>query len=365
MRLRTALMFTLALMFVSICDAKPSSVQPQRYAFSQPHMGTIFRIVLYAPDKDQAEDVADQAFARVEQLDRIMSDYRETSELMSLCRRAGSGPVRVGRDLYEVIERAQKIAAESDGAFDITIGPVVKLWRRARRTRELPRDERLQAALALTSYKLIHLNPSASTVELEKSGMQLDLGGIAKGYAADAALAIISRNNIKSALVAAGGDIAVSHAPPAARGWRVALGALDPARKNKILWLQNAAVSTSGDEQQNVEIGGQRYSHIVDPRTGIGVTGHSATTVIAPDAATTDAFATALSVLGHTRALRLIDVNGNHGIAASISVAEGEQVRTYNSARWTANVRRYAKQRAKQMAKHTAQQKINSTFQER
>src|SRR5438270_6922919 len=157
----------------------------KRFTFSEPHMGTMFNIILYAPDEALAKKSAKEAFARIEELNAIMSDYKADSELMKLCKKAGKGPVPVSVDLFKVLETAQMIARLSDGAFDVSISPVVRLWRKARRTRVLPSKEEINKALALVDWRKMRLDPNRHTVELLLAGMLLDLGGIAKGYAAD------------------------------------------------------------------------------------------------------------------------------------------------------------------------------------
>jgi thiamine biosynthesis lipoprotein len=280
---------------------------PQRFEFSQPHMGTQVRVIIYAPDATIASRASRAAFHRIAALDDTMSDYKTGSELVRLSRSAGGPPVRVSRDLFRVLAQAQEIAQKTNGAFDVTAGPVVRLWRRARRRAEFPDAAELTSARELVSYKYLRLNPKARTVQLLKRGMRLDLGGIAKGYAADAALTVLKRYGIASALVAAGGDIAVSAPPPGEAGWNVGIAPLDSPAKPpaRFLALQNAGVSTSGDAEQFVEIAGQRYSHILDPRTGQALTGHSSVTIVAPNATTSDAMATAFSVLGIDEAQEL------------------------------------------------------------
>src|SRR5262249_49601268 len=155
-----------------------------------------------------------------------------TSELMRLCQKAGGDPVRISDDLFNVLWRAQEVARRSDGAFDVTVGPVGRLWRRAREARQLPGPQGLGKALARGGYDKVRLNEKEHTVQLLKPGMQLDLGGIAKGYAADAALAVLKKHGIDRALVAAGGDIAVSGPPPDTDGWKVGIAPLeDPEKK--------------------------------------------------------------------------------------------------------------------------------------
>jgi thiamine biosynthesis lipoprotein len=281
----------------------------QRYTFTEPHMGTTFRIVLYAADERAARKAAKAAFARVAELNAIMSDYQPTSELMKLCANAGGPPVEVSADLFAVLQKAQEFATMTDGAFDVSISPVVRLWRRARRTREMPTADAIKKALELVNYRKIKLDPKGRTVQLLLMGMLLDLGGIAKGYAADAALAVLRQHGITRALVAAGGDIAVADAPPDAAGWKVGIAPLKnaDAAPEHYLSLKNAGVSTAGDSEQFIEIAGKRYSHIIDPKTGLGLVGRRSVTVIAPNATISDGMDTGLCVLGARRGLKIVE----------------------------------------------------------
>jgi thiamine biosynthesis lipoprotein len=282
----------------------------QRFEFTQPHMGTLFKIVFYASNAPSALRASQAAFDRIAELDRIMSDYQPSSELMQVSQQAGGPPARISDDLYRVLSAAQEIAQRSEGAFDITVGPVVRLWRRARRQHELPDPTRLAQALELVGYGKLRLDVRARTAQLLKPGMLLDLGGIGKGYAADETLRLLKQHGINRALVAAGGDIALGEPPPhaAAPGWTIAVASLDsPAQEPKrYVTLRNAGISTSGDLEQHVDIDGTRYSHIVDPKTGRAKTGRVSVTVIAPDDTTADALATAVCVLGLERGLKLI-----------------------------------------------------------
>jgi thiamine biosynthesis lipoprotein len=279
-----------------------------RHVFSEKHMGTLFRIIVYARDAEVASKASKEAFARVSELNAIMSDYLSTSELMRLCAKAGGKPVKVSGELFVVLKRAQEVARDSDGAFDVTVGPVVRLWRKARRTGRMPDQKQLEAARALVGYKNVVLDEKAQTVKLLVPGMQLDLGGIAKGYAADEVLRVLAKHGLTRALVAAGGDIAVHDAPPDKPGWRIEIAAIDAGMEGKrYLVLANAAVSTSGDAEQYVEIDGKRYSHIVDPRTGIGLVGRMSATVVAPDGITSDSLTKVVAVLGPKKGFEIIE----------------------------------------------------------
>jgi FAD:protein FMN transferase len=314
----------------SLRDLDPAELE--RFEFTQVHMGTQFRIVLYAADETTAKKAADAAFARIAELDNIMSDYKPASELMQLCKKAGGDAVPVSEDLYNAIARALEISRLTDGAFDITVGPVVRLWRRARRTLNLPDADELAAALKLVGYKQVQIDPVHRTVRLLAKGMLLDLGGIGKGFAARAALEVLRRHGIRHALVAGGGDIVVGEAPPQAPGWRVGIAPLDnpTAKPSRYLSLTNAAISTSGDTEQYVVIDGKRYSHIVDPKTGLGLTVRMSCTVVATDGKTADGLATGLCVLGPERGLPVIEkIEG----AAAFYIIAGPEGQTFRASK--------------------------------
>ena len=308
----------------------------ERFEFSQPQMGTIVRIVLYARDLPSAKHAADAAFARIAALDETLSDYRDTSEVTRVSRASGGDPVAVSDDLFRVLRASQSLARASDGAFDVTAGPLILLWRAARRHHELPDDESVRSARARTGFAHLELDDARRTVRLRVAGMQLDLGGIAKGFAADEAARVLSRLGIARALVAAGGDIVAMDAPPGKSGWTVAIAGVEAADAGSVS-LRHAAVSTSGDAEQFVEIGGVRYSHIIDPRTGRALTGRSSVTVVAADGMTSDSLATAVSVLGREKGIPLVDATD--GAAALLVTAGPGGTNTSESKRWRALVR--------------------------
>lgn len=281
-----------------------------RFEYTRAQMGVPFRIVLYARDLPSAAKAADAAYRRIAQLNAIMSDYEDDSELTLLSKTSGSGRwVPVSPDLWRVLERAQSVARSSEGAFDVTVGPMVQLWRRARRQREMPDPARLAAARQASGWRNLELDPRHHQVRLLVPNMRLDLGAIAKGFAADEALKVIRRMGIRSALVAGSGDMAFGDPPPGRAGWRVEVAPLDvpDAPPSRFVLLSNCGVATSGDVFQHVEIGGVRYSHIVDPRTGVGLTDHSLVTVIAPDCMAADSLSTTVSVMGPGRGFGLVE----------------------------------------------------------
>jgi thiamine biosynthesis lipoprotein len=313
---------------------KTQHVPLARHELHETHMGCEFKLVLYTIDVETARRSAKAAFDRVAQLDKTLSDYDPESELMRLCDRAGGPPVPVSADLFDVLERSQDMSRRSAGAFDATVNPVVRLWRRARRERKLPGREALERAQASVGYRNVRLDPATRSVQLLKHGMKLDLGGIAKGYAADEAIAVLKTQGITRALAAAAGDIVVSDPPPGEPGWKVGIAPLDRPGGAPIgyLSLANSAVSTAGDTERYVEIDGVRYSHIVNPRTGLGVVDRASVTVVARDGATADSLDTAVYVLGPERGLALVE--SVDGAAAFIQRRDHGVLRVYESKRF-------------------------------
>lgn len=302
-----ARLLVLTLVFVGLPHFQTQ--ESQRYSFREPHMGTQIQLLIYSPSEEMAKKAAAAAFDRVKQLDDIMSDYRPTSELMRLCARAGGDPVPVSTELFTVLQKANLVSRLSGGAFDVTVGPVVRLWRIARRTKQLPDSEKLAAARSLIGWQQIHLDEINHTVKLDKKGILLDLGGIGKGYAMDEVQKVLRQHGITRSLVSAGGDVVADDPPPGTDGWKVAIYPLEPEKDQPVpeLLLKNAAISSSGDLQQFVEIDGVRYSHLVDPRTGLGLVGRMSATVLAPTGIQADSMTKVLAILGAEKGLPLLE----------------------------------------------------------
>ncbi len=275
--------------------------EPGRFEFREGHMGMPVRLVLHAADAAQAERAARAAFTQIRALDAVMSDYRPDSELSRLSASHATW-TPVSSELFAVLARALDVARASDGAFDPTVGPLTSLWRETRRTKRAPDAQSIAAARARVGWRLLALDPARRAVRLGTSGMRLDLGGIAKGYILQQALSALAAHGVTRALLEAGGDIVVGDAPPGKTGWRIDVPHADRTFAARAAALVRAALATSGATSQFVEIDGVRYSHVIDPRTGVGITSDVVTSVIAPDGATADALATAIGVLGPERA---------------------------------------------------------------
>lgn len=270
-------------------------------------MGTKWHIALYSRDTETANVAFLRAWDVLKEIDSDLSNYSADSELNRLCRGAPHAtPVNVGDHLWNVLIAADILSRETGGAFDVTIGPVSKLWRHARKRKALPAKQRLNKAHSAVGFRFIELHRPTNSVRLTQADMQIDLGGIAKGYGVDKAIEAIQKCGIRSVLVNGGGDLAVANPPPDQSGWQVDVSQLDPTKTPLKTRLANAAIATSGDAWQFVEINGRRYSHIIDPRTGIGMTRRMSVSVIAPTCMQADSLASALCVLKPSDGMALV-----------------------------------------------------------
>ena len=290
---------------------------PLKLAHAQPCMGTMFRVVAWAREEEAGYRAIHSAFARANELDAKLSDYKPQSELSALMREGFAKPFPVSEDLFRVVEAAQRLAEETDGLFDISIGPLSRLWRKCRDSGRLPAPDVLREARSRVGYRHIALDRKTRCVRLARAGMQLDLGGIAKGFTADAMRAVLAKAGFPASMVASGGDIAAGSAPPNAAGWVVELdpGEEFPGAKS-LLSLRSRAVSTSGAHRQHFTIDGVTYSHIIDPRTGLGLTRQTAVSVVAATATQTDALATAASLMEPSAAIAFLSKHA--GVAGRV-----------------------------------------------
>jgi thiamine biosynthesis lipoprotein len=269
-------------------------------------MGSPLNITLYTNDSIKAHKIATEAYKIADSLNLIYSDYLENSELNLLSKNSGTNEfIKVSPAFWDILKLSIKASQKSKGAFDITVGSIVKLWRKARKEKILPEKTVLKNTLQSIDYQHLIIDSITHSVKLLQPNTQLDLGGIAKGYVAQVIVDFCLKKGIEKVLVDAGGDLAM--AAQDNKPWKI--GITIPNSEELIpqyLVLQNQAVATSGNMYQFVEINGKRYSHIVNPHTGLGVTHQRNVTVIAPDGATADWLATACSVLSVNKALRLI-----------------------------------------------------------
>ena len=276
-----------------------SAAQQNRYAYSMQKMGSPFNIVLYADTKQIADSAAQESFKLVDSINLVCSDYDSSSELFKLRYAAVGKSIKVSPILMELFCTAHKSYKDADGSFDITVGPLSRLWRSARKSQQFPTNAAINEARNRVGFNKLQIDSNAQTITFLQSKMQLDMGAIAKGYAADKVLALLQSHGITTALVDAGGDMVAFGIPPQKKGWTIGINV--PGQQEKLLErklvLSNKAVATSGDAFQFMVHEGKRYGHIIDPRTGYGVTFQRNVTVVAPTATTADWLATACSIL--------------------------------------------------------------------
>jgi FAD:protein FMN transferase len=286
----------------------PVFSQLTRFSYTQPKMGSPFNIIMYCSDSVQSVKAAAACFSLVDSLNQAMSDYLPNSELNNLNNNAGSGKwIPVSEHLLKILKLSEGAFYRSEGAFDITIGPVSKLWRKVRNANIFPDSSEVVNQLKKVNGKAVLLDVVHQKAQLKYTGMQLDLGGIAKGYAAQAVVDYLKTIHIPIALADAGGDIAVGEAPPEKTGWKLGINVPESLSEiwDKRVNLVNASIATSGDLYQFTEHNGKVYSHILDPRTGYGITNRRNVTIIAFDGATADWIATSCTVLPINKAIRL------------------------------------------------------------
>lgn len=299
----TALAFTLVVPLLG-CASSPkpepevASKEPilTRFEYARVLMGSKARIVLYQEHEHEAVAKARIAFEEMERLNSILSDYDPNSEAMRLVANEPGRWVEVSEDLLDVLLKSAKVWAASDGAFDPTIGPVTHTWRDVADQSSMPDRTALEEARSRVGFELLEIDTGESKVRLKTDEMVFDFGGIGKGYAAGRALETLRGLDAPVALVDLGGDIAVGTPPPGRRGWVVTIETGLGETEDRV--LADCGVATSGDLYRFIEIDGERYSHIIDPRTGMGLTTRVAVTVIADEPWLADALASAFSVLG-------------------------------------------------------------------
>ena len=306
----------------------------ERYEFTSRHMGSDFRIVLYADSDLIAEAASDSAFARIEELNYVMSDYMDNSELNRLSRTSGSGQrVKVSEDLYRVLSEAQCISYQTNGIFDVTIGPMTKSWRELRRSASptLPSSYELDELRQRVGYEHLVLNFEEQSARLLRKNMSLDLGGIGKGFAADEALNVLKGFGIHSALIDAGGDITLGEPPAGRESWITAVPKTITQEGTDVIRLQmaNGSVATSGDLFQFAMVDGVRYSHILNPKTGLGSTLQIQATVVSKTGSKADAYASVLSLMQPEAGIMFIEQVPD--TEAVFFVKSGDEITEYTS----------------------------------
>ncbi len=310
-------LFFLALLCLSIillpsCSTDKRSVYRQSKAL----MDTYVTVTVVSDSKDKANKAVEDAFSAIERFGDLINFFSDKSELSEINRNAGIAPVKVSALTLDVVEKSLYVADKSDGAFDPTIGPEISMWDFPKKIK--PSDDEIRKNLPLVNYRNVAVDKKESTVFLKKKGMMLDLGGIAKGYGADLAVESLKRDGIKAGIVAIAGDIRTFGLKPDGTPWNI--GIENPRQKDAsdeimaTVKLSDKAISTSGDYQRYFILDGRRYHHLLDPRTGYPAMFCRSVTVITDKGVFTDAFATAVFVLGPQRGMKVLRELGMDGV---------------------------------------------------
>jgi thiamine biosynthesis lipoprotein len=286
-----------AALAIAACGQK-SSPQPKVYTFRHAAMGTQFAVYLYARTEAEASGVAGQVFDEVDRIEQELSNYRETSELSRIVREAALEPVTTDPETFSFLEQSQHWSETSGGAFDITVGPLMKVWGFFDHRGQIPSKEELDRVRPMVGYRNMELDPATRTVHFRVPGVDLDPGGIGKGFAVDAAVAILRARHVAAALISAGSSTVYAlGSPPGKRGWTVVVpdGLPDHETISTVL-LRDTSLSSANCSEKNFTSGGHLYCHIMDPRTLQPVEGRLHVSIIDPSATTSDALSNVLFV---------------------------------------------------------------------
>lgn len=291
-------------------------------------MDTLVKIKVYAPTEEQAKKAAQAAFQEFRRLEILANRYPSSpgrwSQVQEINAQAGKSPVPVSRDIFTMVSLSKKYHEETGGAFEVTIGPVIDLWGFGQETKRVPPTEELQATLSLVGSDKILLDREKQTVFLTQEKMSLDLGGIAKGYAADRAAQILKEYGIEKALINAGGNILVLGEKASNKPWKI--GIQHPRQGEKImatLELKDQAAVTSGDYQRYFLEGGERYHHLLNPKTGLPAGELISVTVIAPNSTEADILSTAFFIMGLEKSLAYLE---KHPELGAVFVTPEEEI---------------------------------------
>lgn len=329
-RIGSIVIFIFAVLLIAVLGISIVSNRPVELESSTKLvMGTFSRIIVVAKDIETARNCIKEAFAEIDNVNELMSDYKDDSEIGIVNKNAAEKPVPVGESTFEVLQRSIEFSKLTDGEFDITVGPSVDLFRAAKKSHIAPTQEQIDKAKSKVGYEKLIIDKTDRTVQFTIEGMRLDLGGIAKGYAIDKAIESMKTNGAIGAMVDIGGDIRCFGVPANRKKYWL-IGLQNPnlnmdSSANLVLKIKIAegAIATSGDYQQFVIIEGKKYSHIIDRRTGSGAEGLSSVTIIADNATDADALATAVSAMGAEKGLALIEKLPN---TEAILVPSGDEI---------------------------------------
>lgn len=272
-------------------------------------MGNRFEITVVSGSEATAFAHIEAAIEEIGRIEELLTTFKETSQTNLINRNAGIAPVKVDQEVFDIIERSKRISAVTQGAFDITYGSVDKrLWNFDQELKELPDPQTALKSVHLINYKNVILDPQKSTVFLKEKGMRIGFGGIGKGYAAEMSKRLLVRRGVKSGIVNASGDLVAWGKQPDGTAWTIGIADPDSARHPfSYLTITDSAIATSGNYEKFIIVRGKKYSHTIDPKTGLPVTGIKSVTIISPNAEIADAMATPVMIMGIKAGLNMVN----------------------------------------------------------
>jgi thiamine biosynthesis lipoprotein len=294
-----------------------TDIAPSLYKQVSKLMGNRFEITVVADDSTWANECIADAVKEIRRIEKLFTTFDESSQTNLINRNAGIAPVKVDKEVYDLIKRSKKISALTQGSFDITYGSIDKrLWNFDKTMTKLPDPKTAKQLVRLINYRNVMLNENDGTVFLREKGMRIGFGGIGKGYAAERAKSLLQQKGVESGIINAAGDLTAWGSQPNGEPWTIGIADPNTARKAfSFLEIRNTSIATSGNYEKFVLIEGKKYSHTIDPKTGLPVTGIKSVTIICPNAEIADAMATPVMVMGIKTGLDMLNqMNGIAGI---------------------------------------------------
>ena len=305
-----ALLLCVALTALAVLPAQPAK-QPEllRVEGSVDAMGTAFSIVAYGEDRGRLQSAVSQGLEEARRLDEMLSNYKPASEWSMVNRMAAGGPVHLTPELFQLLEACVEYSRASEGAFDISVGPLMKVWGFYKGSGHLPHRAEVWGALNRIGYQNILLDAAKQTVRFAKPGIELDPGGIGKGYAVDRIAQILKDDGVQQALISGGGSsIYAIGAPPHEKGWKLDIkNPKSPEQSIETVFLKDESMSTSGNYEKFIIVDGKKYSHTINPRTGLPIRGIKSVTIISTNAEIADAMTTPVMIMGVSAGLNMIN----------------------------------------------------------
>lgn len=315
-----------ACLALTLTGSLPAATPLKLYTTTHPAMGTTYTLYLYSDDPTHAAAVSDEVFDEIDRIDQLLSNYRPSSELSRIDREAAAAPVTTDPEMFSFLQQSLHWSQVSDGAFDITVGRLMQAWGFFRHEGRVPTEAELAQLRAVTGWQHLQLDPAARTVHFDTPGLDLDPGGIGKGFAVDAAVRILRADGVQAAMLSAGSSTVYAlGAPPGKPGWRILVPALNGTTGSALstITLRDTSLSSADCSQKNFTLNGHLYCHIMDPRTLRPVEGTIQVSIVNPSATASDALSNVLFVQPPEQAIATLAAHAPESRALIVSGSAG------------------------------------------